>query len=123
MSKVLRLPAVTCAHFLAGRCFYEEHLNPGYDQRLQCGVLLKLQAMYDSFLDQADAFGLGESQAHGMWERRFLELCRHDTGCQDYEPGGNEGFPNCLHGMEGLCVLRFPECAGRCRNFSLKHRG
>jgi len=123
MSKVVRLPAGACGHFQAGRCLYEEHLNPGYDQRVRCSMMLRLHTLYDSFLDQAEAFGLGESQATAMWEKRFLELCRHDAGCQDYEPGANEGFPNCLHGNGDLCILRLPECAGRCRNYSHKHRG
>jgi hypothetical protein len=118
VNKLVRLPAQDCSHFALRRCLYEEHLNPGYDQELRCVVVLHLHGLYDSFLDQAEAFGLGEAQAQDIWERRFQELCRHDTGCQDYKPGANEGFPHCQHGIGDLCVLKLPECAGRCRRFS-----
>lgn len=123
MSRVIRLPATGCRHFNKGRCLHEEHLNPCYNTAYRCSVLTRLQTLYDSFLNQAEAFGLDESAAATIWERRFQALCREDTGCQAYEPGDMETFPGCANGLGDLCVLRLPECGGRCSNFTPKPRG
>jgi hypothetical protein len=123
LTQILRLPATGCGHFIRGRCLYEEHLNPGYQAGYRCAVLEKLQAFYDSFLTQADAFGLEESVACGIWEKRLRELCQEDTGCQDHKPDAIDSFPGCLNCLEDVCVLKLPECAGRCQNFTSKSRG
>ncbi|MFZ5428366.1 MAG: hypothetical protein ACOZEN_15480 [Thermodesulfobacteriota bacterium] len=123
MSRVVHLPAVGCRHFLSGRCDYEEILNPGYHVQYRCEALIKLQELYDAFLTQADAFGLDESSACGIWEKRFRDMCREDTGCQAHEPGGMNMFPGCAHCLGDVCLLRLPRCAGRCRNYTQKKRG
>lgn len=122
MSRVLRLPALTCRHFIRGRCDYEEILNPGYQRAFRCVVLGRLEGVYDDFLTQAEAFGLDESRASDIWEKRFRELCGKDTGCQAYEPGDMSVFPGCALCLGDVCVLRLPECAGRCHNFAPKPR-
>jgi hypothetical protein len=123
VSQVFRLPVTGCSHLIHGRCFYEEYLNPGYQKDYRCLVLGKVQELYDSFLTQADAFGLDESTASGIWEKRFREMCRHDTGCQEHEPGDMNTFPGCAHCLVDVCVLRLPVCGGRCQNFTSKPRG
>jgi len=123
MKRVVRLPAQDCRHFLRGRCVYEEVLNPGYHGSYRCPVLTRLQDLYDSFLNQAEAFGLDEAKAFGIWEKRFRELCQEDTGCQAHEPGDMNQFPGCVHCLADVCVLRLPECSGRCRNYTTKQRG
>ncbi len=122
MARIITFPASGCAHFILGRCLYEEHLNPGYQAGYRCLALERLQKGYDSFLNQVDAFGLDDARASGLWEKRFLELCREDTGCQDHEPDDRKDFPGCRHSLEDICVLRLPACAGRCRNYTPKPR-
>ena len=122
MSRVLRLPAGTCRHFVKGRCDYEEILNPGYHRSYRCPVLGRLENLYDDFLGQAEAFGLNEASASTIWEKRFREMYGKDTGCQAYEPGDMNNFPGCANCLGDVCVLRLPECAGRCRNYAPKPR-
>lgn len=123
MSQVLRLPAPGCSHFLRGRCLYEEHLNPGYHADYRCVVLTRLGEVYDTFLNQADAFGLDEALAGDIWQKRLGQLSEADTGCQEHEPGDTEGFPDCAHCLGDVCVLRLPACGGRCQHFSTSKRG
>lgn len=123
MNRIIALPARGCRHYLRGRCQYEEHLNPGYHKSYRCTVLDRLQNLYDGFLAQADAFGLDETQACGIWEKRFGALCREDTGCQAYEPDDTKTFPGCLHCLGDVCELKLPGCGGRCENFTPKPRG
>lgn len=122
MTRLLRLPAADCRHHAMGRCLYEEALNPGYHTAYRCVALLELHGLYDSFLVQADAFGLSENRAAGIWRKRFLEHCRQDTGCQDHEPGGMNAFPDCAHCLGDVCALRLPPCDGRCRHYSPQPR-
>ncbi|WP_243364336.1 hypothetical protein [Fundidesulfovibrio terrae] len=122
MSQILRLPATGCRHFIQGRCLYEEHLNPGYHGEYRCRVITKLQELYDSFLNQADAFGLDELKATDIWEKRFRELYREDTGCQGHEPGDMNVFPGCVHCLEDICVPLLPQCGGCCSNYTHKPR-
>ncbi|GFK94569.1 hypothetical protein NNJEOMEG_02416 [Fundidesulfovibrio magnetotacticus] len=122
MTRLVRLPAGGCRHFVSGRCLYEEALNPGYQTSYRCTVVLELHGLYDGFLTRAEAFGLSESTAADLWERRFLELCRQDAGCQDRQPGDMNAFPGCAHCLGDVCVLRLPSCDGRCRNFSPQPR-
>jgi hypothetical protein len=123
MTMVTRLPAIVCKHYVGGRCHYEETLNPGYDPGYRCVVLDRLQRVYDSFLTQADAFCLDDALAANIWANRFRELCRSDTGCQAYEPDDTDAFPGCAYLRGDVCLLRLPECGGRCRNYTLNSRG
>ena len=122
MTRLLRLPAQGCRHFLRGRCHYREFLNPGYEQGFKCAVIIRLHGLYDSFLSQAEAFGLSDSAAAAIWERRFRELCREDTGCQDHEPDDRASFPGCALCLGDVCLLKLPECQGRCPEFTPKTR-
>ena len=117
MSRLLLLPARDCAHFLSGRCLYEERLNPGYHQSYRCVALLKMQDVFDSFLARAEAFGLNELAASGLWEKQMDRVRAADCGCQEYEPGDTNAFPGCIHGMEDVCLRRLPGCKGRCPEY------
>lgn len=118
MSTLLRLPGQGCRHYLLGRCYYQEFLNPGYERIYRCRVLVRLQAVYDAFLTQADSFNLEDAAAAAIWRKRFLELCREDTGCQDHKPDDTESFPGCSLCLGDVCVLRLPGCPGRCAEFT-----
>jgi hypothetical protein len=118
MNRVLRLPARYCAHFLLGRCLYEERLNPGYHQGYRCLVLLRAQSDFDAFLTRAEAFGLSDAAASGLWEKQMDRFRAADCGCQEYEPGDTTVFPGCIHCTGDVCVKRLPECGGRCPEFT-----
>jgi len=116
-AKIIRFPGAGCAHYLAGRCLYEEHLNPGLDKGLRCERLNKLEEAYDDFLRQADAFELDEDAARKIWEDRFSRLTGQQSDCQDYLPGDNENFLGCVFAQGDLCMKAFPLCAGQCERF------
>ena len=115
--KPTRLPGDGCRHFQAGRCLYEEHLNPGLDEALRCIVVRRLGRAFDDFLLRADNMGLGEEQAGRLWQARFPATLAKEGNCQDYLPGDSEAFPDCLHAAGELCLLAFPVCPGRCHRF------
>jgi len=121
VARVIRLPASACAHFVLGRCRYEESLNPGYDPAYRCRALARLESAYDAFLTQADAFALDETLAVSLWSARCEALCR-ESGCQDCEPGDTSVYPDCLLFADGVCLKRLPECSGRCPRYTVTQR-
>jgi len=121
MNRVARLPSAACAHFVAGRCRYEESLNPGYDPGFRCRVLARLESAYDAFLAQADAFALDERLAADLWRARCENLYAK-TGCQDYEPDDKNTCPDCASLAGDVCLKRLPECLGRCPRYTLTNR-
>lgn len=114
---VTRLSGLGCRHFLAGRCLYEEHRNPGLDQELRCRVLTRLGRAFDDFLIRAEAMGLSEEQAGRVWQDRFPETLARQGSCRDYIPGDTTAFPDCGNAAGELCLLALPACPGRCRRF------
>jgi len=122
VTRVARLPAAACAHFVLGRCRYEENVNPGLYPKFRCQALVRLESAYDAFLTQADAFALDETLAASLWNARCQRLCQ-ESGCQDYEPGDNSAYPGCLLFADGVCLKRLPECPGRCPRYTLNTQG
>ena len=122
VTRVARLPAVACAHFIVGRCRYEESLNPGYEPGYRCQVLARLESAYDEFLTRADAFALEEELAAKLWRARCESLYAK-IGCPDYEPGDKNTCPDCALLADDVCLKRLPECSGRCPRYTLKNRG
>ncbi len=118
-AKVIRLPGSGCRHYSRGRCLYEEHLNPGFHQEYRCLVLDGWEAEFEEFVDRVEAFGLGQSQAAGLWSRRFKALVDGGRDCPDYRPlEGPGGDPlGCVRFETGLCRLRLPRCEGLCPRF------
>jgi len=119
---LVRLPAVGCVHFHAGRCLYEERLNPGLHTAWRCTVLARWETVYDEFLDRAENFGLSEAELGLLWSRRFERLAEESVPCPDVREGDSESMPECLHLLEELCLLRLPECAGPCERFRLREK-
>lgn len=115
--RVTPLPGVGCRHFSAGRCLYEEHLNPGLDEGNRCVIVLRLGRAFDDFMVRAENMGLGEEQAARAWRAMFPDTLAKEGNCQDYLPDDTESFPDCGNASEELCLLAFPVCPGRCRRF------
>ena len=111
------LPGAGCRHYLAGRCLYEEHCNPGLHEAHQCVMLVRLGRVFDDFLLRAERMGLDEDQAGSIWQSRFPAVLAKEGNCQDYLPGDTTSFPDCGHAAGELCLLAFPICPGRCRRF------
>ena len=116
-ARVTPLPGLGCRHYLAGRCLYEEHLNPGLDQKLRCLVLTRLGRAFDDFLIRAEAMGLTEEQAGRAWKNRFPDTLARQGTCRDYQAGDTTSFPDCANAAGELCLLALPACPGRCRRF------
>jgi hypothetical protein len=118
-AKVARLPATGCRSYFQGRCLYGEQLNPGLDSSTRCEVLRRWEAMYDDFLDRAERFGVTEASAPELWRRRFERLAGESLGCPDFASALGVDMPECQHLFADLCLLRLPECQGKCRNYRL----
>jgi hypothetical protein len=115
MSGVVRqLPGRQCRHFVQGRCFLEEHRNPGLDQTVRCGVFLRLCEAFDAHVHRSEAFGLDEAAAARIWNERFPRLIDRDDCCRDYRHGDNDAFLGCVHGEGDICLLSMPPCPGQC---------
>lgn len=120
-AKVLKFPGAGCRHYLHGRCLYEEHLNPGFRRSYRCGVLEGWEAQFESFVDRAEAFGIGQAQAGGLWSRRLEGLVSGARDCPDFLPPGQSvhaGYDplGCARFLDGLCLVRLPRCEGVCPN-------
>ena len=120
MGVLTRLPGTACAFFERGRCFYEERLNPGYHEGWRCLVLQRWESVYEDFLRQADAFGLEDAAASGLWQRRFERLAGADPQCANFQPGPEDEPPGCVFAREGLCLLTLPLCEGQCARFKTR---
>lgn len=114
---IRRLPGNECRHFAGGRCLFEERRNPGYNRSWQCRVLLQWEACYDDFLLRAEAFRLEAASAAGLWERRVERLVAQAPDCADFRRGGGAAT-GCANAVGELCLLRLPECQGRCAHFA-----
>lgn len=121
-ARLTRLPGEGCPHCLAGRCLYEEHLNPGLREANRCAVLNRLCRTFDDFVLRADNLGLSDEQAEALWQARFPATLAKEGNCQDYLPGDTTSFPDCAHASGDLCLLAFPPCPGRCPRY-LSRRG
>ena len=116
-ARLRRLPGNECRHFAGGRCLFEEQRNPGYNREWHCRVLLQWEASYDDFLLRADAFRLDVAAAAGLWERRVERLVARAPECEDFCQGGGAAT-GCANAVAELCLLRLPECRGRCAHFA-----
>ena len=123
VSRPLSLPGEGCRYWLRGRCLYEECLNPGLRADYACTVLTVLEELYDDFIDRGEILGLSPEQAGRIWERRMDAALNIGWDCANFifRPDGAGEMP-CLHFWAGVCVLRLPECPGRCRRFALPGR-
>jgi hypothetical protein len=113
-----RLPGTFCRHYLAGRCLYEEHLNPGLHEDYRCAVLLRLGRVFDDFALRAENLGLTEEQAGRAWKARFPATLAREGYCRDRPGGDTRTFPECDNAAGDLCLLALPACAGVCSRFA-----
>jgi hypothetical protein len=116
-AKIVRLPADGCRSLYQGRCLYEEQLNPGLAVETRCVVLRRWESVYDDFLDRAENFGLDEERVSELWRKRFERLAAEALACPDYAEALGLDMPECRHLFSDICLLRLPECEGKCRNF------
>lgn len=115
--RLARLPGEGCPHCRAGRCLYEERLNPGLREANRCAVLNRLCRAFDDFVLRADNLGLTDEQAEALWQARFPATLAKEGNCQDYLPDDTTSFPDCVHAAGDLCLLALPLCPGRCPRY------
>jgi hypothetical protein len=120
MSQVLHMPGEGCRFWAAGRCLYEETMNPGLRKDFFCTVLSALEGSFDEFVVRGEILGLSSKEAGRIWEQRMAHALNMDWDCASFSALQDDaGEILCLHFMEGVCVLRLPRCAGRCRRYEL----
>ncbi len=111
---VRRLPGRSCRHYVRGRCFLEEHRNPGFDRKNRCAVFSELAAAFDEHWRRSEAFGLDEAAAARIWSGRFPGLAQRQSCCRHYLPGDNDNFLGCVHAEGDICLRAMPVCPGQC---------
>ncbi len=116
---VRMLPGRQCRHYVRGRCFLEEHRNPGLDQAVRCSVFLRLCEAFDAHVQRSDAFGLDEAAAARIWNERFPRLLDRKACCRDYQPGDSDAFLGCAHAEGDICLRAMPPCPGQCPRYVL----
>ncbi|SOB57766.1 conserved protein of unknown function [Pseudodesulfovibrio profundus] len=119
MAEIEKLPGLGCRHFAAGRCLYQEHLNPGYNQKWRCRVISRWEAAFDSFVERAECFNVSQEAVPDLWQMRFSRMAREVLQCEDYVFHQEGGVVDCTHVQDDICVLLLPLCQGRCRHYSL----
>ncbi len=119
MADVKRLPGDGCRHHTCGHCLYEENLNPGYESRWKCRVLLHWEAAFDDFLARAECFGVAQDAVPDLWGRQFERMARKTFDCEQYVYCPECDIPACIHALDGLCRASLPLCEGRCRHFQV----
>jgi hypothetical protein len=106
-----------CAFYVSGRCLYEEHVNPGWDEKQGCKVLYEWEQAFDDFIDRADAFSLADEEALGIWEKSSACFPSAKSACPDFKAASAEPAA-CVHRLGRLCLPAMPPCEGRCSKFS-----
>lgn len=118
MKPVLRLPGDGCRFLAAGRCLYEERINPGLCREFACTVLAALENHFDEFVVRGEILGLSSEQAGRIWEQRMAKALNIGWDCANFTaPQDDAEDALCLHFFEGICLLRMPACPGRCRRY------
>ena len=114
----LPLPGRGCRFWAAGRCLYEERLNPGLHAGFACTALQALADSFDAFVVRGESLGLSSEEAGRIWERRVDAALNIGLDCANFIPLPDEaGDVPCAHFLDGVCLLRMPVCPGRCRRF------
>jgi len=120
MSHVLHMPGESCRFWLTGRCLYEETVNPGLRKEFLCTVLSALEGSFDEFVVRGEILGLSSKEAGRIWEQRMAQALNIDWDCANFTALQDDvGDVLCLYFIEGVCALRLPRCAGRCRRYAL----
>ncbi len=120
MNPVLHIPGDGCRFRVAGRCLYEERINPGLCREFACTVLSVLEGHFDEFVTRGEILGLSSGQAGRIWEERMAKALNIGWDCANFASLLDEaGEVVCRHFVEGICLLRMPPCLGRCRHFEL----
>lgn len=121
MREVVRLPGAGCGFYLRGRCMYAEYMNPGLDSAFCCQVLARLERRFDALVERCELMGIGLEAAGRIWQGWGGDVV--DWTCPEYALGAGDASGRCAHFVEGLCLLRFPCCGGRCRHYELARPG
>lgn len=120
MNRLLRMPGDACRFWVAGRCLYEEAMNPGLRTEFSCTVLRALEGRFDEFVVRGEILGLTSEEAGRIWEQRMAQALNIDWDCANFDSLPEDGGEVlCRHFIEGVCVLRLPRCPGRCRHHEL----
>jgi len=122
VNPLLHMPGDACRFWIAGRCLYEELMNPGLRAEYSCTVLSVLEDRFDEFVVRGEILGLTSEEAGRIWKQRMAQALNIDWDCANFTALQDDaGEILCRHFIEGVCVLRLPPCAGRCRRFELSH--
>ncbi|MFP4071259.1 MAG: hypothetical protein ACLFTB_04355 [Desulfovibrionales bacterium] len=116
-AKIHALPGDNCAFYKSGRCHYEESLNPGFNFRFRCRLLVFWEDRFEEFITRAERFHLDPGTAGRIWSDRMRSFQEENTICQAFERGGEASEIGCLHAHLDICILALPSCTGQCAHY------
>ncbi|MBU1248881.1 MAG: hypothetical protein KKB70_09290 [Proteobacteria bacterium] len=114
---LIRLPGLGCEHYRQSRCFYAEHLNPGYEERHRCPIVVRWADRLEDFYLRAEAMGLEEERLKPLWEARSRDMLPEMRRCRWFVSGSH--LLGCANLHELLCLQALPVCQGRCSHYRL----
>jgi hypothetical protein len=123
MASVKKLSGKNCLYYRLGRCAKPGNFPPP-DDRL-CVLVVERKRMGLKTLDRLkrlERFGLTIHDPDGMVAQRYIvdknlkEMAK--ISCKNFIESGLN-FPQCIHQVRSLCLLKSEICQGRCPEFRL----
>jgi hypothetical protein len=123
MSDVKRLSGKHCQYYRLGRCAKPGPVPPPEDQL--CILITGRKRMGQNTLDRLkrlERFGLTIHDRDGWVAQRYIvnknlkEMAK--LSCKNFIESGLN-YPQCIHQVSSLCLLKREICQGRCPDFKL----
>jgi hypothetical protein len=123
MSSVKKLSGKNCQYYRLGRCAKPGIGLPPEDHI--CILVAQRKRMGQNTLDRLkrlERFGLTIHDRDGMVAQRYIvnknlqEMAR--ISCKNFIESGLN-YPQCIHQIRSLCLLKREICQGRCPDFKL----
>ncbi|MFH1058130.1 MAG: hypothetical protein V1797_05545 [Pseudomonadota bacterium] len=118
MAEVQRLGGQSCAYFQRGRCTRTQ--NPEASTVAKCDLLEARRKVGADTLDRLERLKrLANPDDREVARRHVIQKNLQAISritCAGFVPARGDG-PLCVHQHLSFCLLRLPECEGRCDHF------
>jgi hypothetical protein len=123
MARVKKLSGKNCLYYRLGRCARPGESPPPEEQL--CILVVERKRMGQNTLDRLkrlERFGLTIHDRDGRVAQRYIvdknlkEMAK--ISCKNFIESGLN-YPQCIHQIRSLCLLKREVCLGRCPDFKL----
>ncbi len=118
MAEVQRLGGQSCAYYQRGRCTRTQ--NPESSALAKCELLEARRKVGAETLDRLERLKrLADPEDREVARRHVIQknlTAINRLSCAGYVPARSDG-PLCVHQHLSFCLLRLPECEGRCEHY------